>query len=78
MDKREEKEVIMLTAILSICLLLFVVIPVCLVAFTGLGITFFAPVLIVAGVIVLIVKLVKKLFGLGKRKKKISEVKVED
>lgn len=68
----------MLTCILSICLLLFVVIPVCLVAFTGLGITFFAPVLIVAGVIVLIVKLVKKLFGLGRRKKKIEEIKVDN
>lgn len=68
----------MITAILSICLLLFVVIPVCLVAFTGLGITFFAPVLIVVGVVVLIIKLVKKLFGLGRRKKKIEEIKVDN
>lgn len=62
--------------IISICLFIFVLIPVCLVAMTGLGITFFAPVILVGGVIFLLVKLVKKIFG-GKKKKEITEVKVK-
>lgn len=61
--------------IISICLFIFVLIPVCLVAMTGLGITFFAPVILVGGVIFLLVKLVKRLFR-GK-KKEVTEVKVK-
>lgn len=66
--------------IISICLFIFVLIPVCLVAMTGLGITFFAPVILVGGVILLLVKLVKKIFGCGKKGKRetVKEIKVED
>ncbi len=64
----------------TILLVIFVLIPVCLVAMTGLGITFFAPVILVGGVIFLLVRLVKKIFGCGKKEKRetVKAIKVED
>ncbi len=64
----------------TILLVIFVLIPVCLVAMTGLGITFFAPVILVGGVIFLLVRLVKKIFGCRKKEKRetVKEIKVED